>query len=122
MTRKKGLKAPKGKASLRNDPNRTEYLAAGEKEWDGLWKNKTWHWVKRRDLPKGAKIIPTMMVYDNKLDDDGNTIGAKGRIVCLGNLQREGVDYPVFTSATVMNSRTFRACVGMNVMLDDVRM
>ena len=117
MKRPKGMIAPKNLRMAKKDRNATEYLQAGVKEWNGLWENKTWHWVRRQDLPKGARVLPTMMVFDNKKDADGETIGAKARIVALGNLQGPG-DYPEYTSATVMNSKTFKLCLALILVVE----
>ena len=66
MKRPADLLPPKGKAVLK-DPNREEWLQAGRAEWDGLWRNGTWEWVKRSDVPKNHSVIPTMMIYDCKI-------------------------------------------------------
>ncbi|GJX25268.1 putative ribonuclease H-like domain-containing protein [Tanacetum coccineum] len=51
---------------------------------------KVWRLV---DLPKGKHVIGTKWVYRNKKDERGIVVRNKARLVALGYIQEEGIDY-----------------------------
>ncbi|GLJ54154.1 hypothetical protein SUGI_1160360 [Cryptomeria japonica] len=61
-----------------------------EEELDQIKKNKTWELVPRT---KDKNIIGTKWVYRNKLNEEGQIMRKKGKLVCKGYSQEEGVDY-----------------------------
>jgi hypothetical protein len=69
--------------------------------------NGTWSLVSRHSVPKGAKILRTKWVYDDKKGQDGKIVRFKARLTAMGNFQREGVDY-FETYASVMRTKTLR--------------
>ncbi len=71
MSRPGNMPAPRGGRELPKDENRLDYMAAGEAEWRGLWGNETFSWVKRKYLPQGAKVLPTMLIFDNNKISNG---------------------------------------------------
>jgi hypothetical protein len=60
------------------------------KNWTRLKKNQTWKLVPR---PKNKNVIGTKWVYKNKMNENGEVIGNKSRLVCKGYALVEGVDY-----------------------------
>jgi hypothetical protein len=63
--------------------------------------NGKWKLVQRSSLPRGAKILRTKWVYDDKKGPDGEIARYKARLTAMGNFQREGIDY-FETFASVM--------------------
>jgi hypothetical protein len=59
-------------------------------ELDQIEINQTWELVPR---PKDKNVIGTKWVYKNKMNEDGQVIMNKARLVCKGYAQVEGVDY-----------------------------
>ena len=53
-------------------------------------KNKTWTLVPR---PKAKNVIGTKWVFRNKMNEQGEVIRNKERLVCKGCSQKEGIDY-----------------------------
>ena len=63
--------------------------AMGE-ELDQIEKNETWELVPR---PKDKNVIGTKWIFRNKLNEDGQVIRNKARLVCKGYAQIEGIDF-----------------------------
>ena len=59
-------------------------------EIEQIEKNKTWSLVPRLDA---KNVIGTKWVIRNKLDENGEIIMNKARLVCKGYAQVEGIDY-----------------------------
>ena len=59
-------------------------------ELDQIEKNKTWELVPR---PKEKNGIGTKWVFKNKVNEDGEVIRNKARLVCKGYAQVEGIDF-----------------------------
>ena len=53
-------------------------------------RHKVWRLVPR---PPNKSIIGTRWVFRNKLDDSGNIVRNKARLVAQGYSQQEGIDY-----------------------------
>ena len=84
-----------------------QYLDAESEEMVVHQENATWTLVPRHSVPKGAKILRTKWVYDDKKGQDGKIVRFKARLTAMGNFQREGVDY-FETYASVMRTKTLR--------------
>ena len=61
-----------------------------EEEIEQMEKNKIWSLAPR---PEDKNVISTKWVFRNKLDENGEVIRNKGRLVCKGYAQEEGIDY-----------------------------
>jgi hypothetical protein len=59
-------------------------------ELDQIEKNQTWELVLR---PKNKNVIGTKWMYKKKMNENGQVIRNKARLVCKGYPQVEGVDY-----------------------------
>jgi hypothetical protein len=66
------------------------WVKAMNEELDQIEKNKTWDLVPR---PNDKNVIGTKWVYRNKLNEDGQIVRNKARLVCKGYAQVEGVDF-----------------------------
>ena len=52
--------------------------------------NNTWELVPR---PKDKNFIGTKWVFKNKMDEKGEVVRNKARLICKGYSQKEGIDY-----------------------------
>ena len=66
------------------------WVKAMEEEMSQIEKNKTWELVPH---PKDKNIIGTKWVFKNKMNEEGQVIRNKARLVCKGYSQIEGVDF-----------------------------
>ena len=66
------------------------WVKAMNEELDQIEKNKTWELVPR---PKDKNVIGTKWVFKNKVNEDGEVIRNKARLVCKGYAQVEGIDF-----------------------------
>ena len=67
-------------------------------------KNDTWEFVPR---PKDKNVIGTKWVFRNKMNEQGEVIRNKARLVCKGYSQQEGIDYEE-TYALVVRMKVLR--------------
>eukprot|EP00253_Pinus_taeda_P030269 PITA_30269 len=61
-----------------------------DEELEQIEKNETWDLVPR---PKEKNVIGTKWVFKNKLNENGEVIRNKARIVCKGYAQQEGIEF-----------------------------
>eukprot|EP00253_Pinus_taeda_P033280 PITA_33280 len=61
-----------------------------DEELEQIEKNNTWELVPR---PKDKNVIGTKWVFKNKLNENGEVIRNKSRLVCKGYAQQEGIDF-----------------------------
>ena len=61
-----------------------------EEELDQIEKNETWELVP---VPNNKNVIGTKWVFRNKMNEDGQVIRNKARLVCKGYAQIEGIDF-----------------------------
>ena len=61
-----------------------------KEELDQIEKNGTWESVPR---PKNKNLIGTKWVFKNKMNEQGEVVRNKARLVCKGYSQQEGIDY-----------------------------
>ena len=66
------------------------WVKAMNEEFDQIEKNQTWDLVPR---PKDKNAIGTKWVFKNKMNEDGQVVRNKARLVCKGYAQVEGVDF-----------------------------
>ena len=59
-------------------------------ELDQIEKNHTWELVTR---PRDKNVIGTKWIFKNKLNENGDVIRNKARLVCKGYAQQEGIDF-----------------------------
>ena len=53
-------------------------------------KKKVWRLIPN---PKDASVVTLKLVFQNKLDKEGNVIRSKAQLVVKGFCQEEGIDY-----------------------------
>eukprot|EP00253_Pinus_taeda_P008857 PITA_08857 len=61
-----------------------------DEELEPIEKNNTWELVPR---PKDKNVIWTKWIFKNKLNENGDVIRNKARLVCKGYAQQEGIDF-----------------------------
>ena len=61
-----------------------------KKELDQIVKNETWQLVPK---PKVKNVIGTKWVFRKKMNEKGEVVRNKERIVCKGYSRQEGIDY-----------------------------
>ena len=66
------------------------WLKSMNEELDQIEKNDTWELVPR---PTNKNVIGSKWVYKNKMNDQGNIVRNKARLVCKGYAQIEGLDF-----------------------------
>ncbi|KAJ1685792.1 hypothetical protein LUZ63_017182 [Rhynchospora breviuscula] len=78
---------PKSFKEANVDPN---WIVAMQDELNQFERNQVWELVP---LPSGKQVIGTKWVYRNKLDEIGNVVRNKARLVAQGFKQQEGIDF-----------------------------
>ena len=66
------------------------WINAMKKELDQIEKNNTWELVLR---PKDKNVVGTKWIFRNKMNEQGEVVRYKARLVCKGYSQQEGIDY-----------------------------
>jgi hypothetical protein len=66
------------------------WVKAMNDELDQIEKNNTWEMVHR---PEGKNIIASKWIFKNKLNEQGQVVKNKARLVCKGYAQIEGLDF-----------------------------
>jgi hypothetical protein len=66
------------------------WVKAMNDELDQIEKNNTWEMVHR---PEGKNIIGSKWIFNNKLNEQGQVVMNKERLVCKGYAQIEGLDF-----------------------------
>eukprot|EP00253_Pinus_taeda_P002778 PITA_02778 len=61
-----------------------------DEELEQIEKNKTWELVPR---PKDKNVIGTKWIFKNKLNENGDVIRNKARLVCKGYAQQKGIEF-----------------------------
>jgi hypothetical protein len=59
-------------------------------ELDQIEKNNTWEMVQN---PKGKNVIGSKWIFKNKMNEQGQVVRNKARLVCKGYAQIEGLDF-----------------------------
>ena len=90
----------------RTAPDWEEFREAGLKEFTELSSKHMWDVIKRGDVPKGKRILPSTLVMKRKRYPDGRLRKYKARFCVWGDLQVKGSDYfetyaPVVQMSTV---------------------
>jgi hypothetical protein len=67
-----------------------DWIKSMNEELDQIEKNQTWELVPR---PKNKNVIGTKWIFKNKLNENGEIIKNKARLVCKGYSQVEGIDF-----------------------------
>ena len=92
-------------------------------ELDQIEKNNTWELIP---IPTGKNVIGTKRIFKNKLNEQGQIIRNKARLVCKGYSQIEGLDYdetfsPVARMESIRMFLAFSCCHDFKVYKMDVK-
>jgi hypothetical protein len=86
---------------------------AMDEELDQIEKNDTWELVPR---PKDKNVIDTKWVYKNKLNEDGQVIRNKARLVCKGYAQVEGIEFEeTFAPVAILEVLEYNGCAHLTI-------
>jgi hypothetical protein len=66
------------------------WVKAMNEELDQIEKNNTWEMVQR---PKGKNVIGSKWIFKNKMNEKGQVVRNKARLVCKGYAKIEGLDF-----------------------------
>eukprot|EP00253_Pinus_taeda_P030607 PITA_30607 len=66
------------------------WVNAMDKELKQIEKNNTWELVPR---PKYKNVIGTKWIFKNKVNENGDVVRNKARLVCKEYAQQEGIDF-----------------------------
>jgi hypothetical protein len=102
-----GVSIPAHYGAAMASPQRTEWTAATQKEYDGFLLRQVFDWVKLSTLPTATHILGCQWVFDIKRCFDGTIARFKARLVVRGDQQQYGVDFTETFSA-VVKSTTLR--------------
>lgn len=80
-------------------------------EYKSLLENKTWILVPR---PQNKKVLSNRWVFKTKVNQKGEVVKFKARLVVRGHTQREGVDYEE-TFAPITRYETIRTLLAASV-------
>jgi hypothetical protein len=74
-----------------NEANKDDHwVKAMNDELDQIEKNNTWEMVQRLE---GKNVIGSKWIFKNKLNEKGQVIRNKARLVCKGYAQIEGLNF-----------------------------
>src|ERR1044072_316464 len=77
-------------------------------------RNDVWDLVQK---PKGVHVIGTEWVFRNKLNEKGEVVRNKARLVAQGYIQQEGIDY-IETFAAVARLEAIRLLISFSINHD----
>ena len=78
---------PKNTKEAENDPN---WINAMQKELNQFKRTNVWTLVER---PYDNNVIETKWIFKNKLDEHGDVVRNKAKLVAQKYSQEEGIDY-----------------------------
>ena len=81
-----------------------------DEELDQIEKNDTWELVPR---PLDKNVIGTKWIFKNKLNENGEVIRNKARLVRKGYAQQEGIDFEE-TFAPISNFEAMRMFLSLS--------
>ena len=106
------VKVPKHFGEAMTSAQKPSWLEAITSEHDGLLSRDVYEWVRRADLPQGARVLGSRWVFDIKRMSDGVIARFKARLVVRGDQQKQGVDFGETYSA-VVGSTTLRVLLSI---------
>ncbi|EGD76335.1 hypothetical protein PTSG_11675 [Salpingoeca rosetta] len=106
-------------------PDSEEWRQAILDEFAAMQANDVYDVVPRADLPKGHKLLRSMVIFRKKRDDQGKVIKYKARWVAKGYSQVHGVNYtdtfaPTATISAIRTTLAMAVARGMDIQQMDV--
>jgi len=108
----KNLKAPINFKDIFNKIDKREWLEAVDNELNNMRKMNVYTPVE--NIPEGANVITPRWIFTYKLDENGNLMKRKARIVARGCSQQEGVDF-FKTFSPTLRQDSFRIFISFAV-------
>lgn len=105
------LDVPENFKDIYGRPDKDEWFFAVNEELKSMQDNNVWEIVTP---PKGAKLLSSKWVFRTKMDENGNLVRHKARLVVKGFLQKEGIDYNE-TYSPVAKLTTIRIVLAVGV-------
>ena len=102
-----GKTTPLTMNEAKRSPEWELWLESMKKEFNALQEMGVFGLVKRKDLPKKARVVKTKWVYKIKQNSDGSISKYKSQLVAQGFLLRWGIDY-YDTYSSVVGYNTLR--------------
>ena len=106
---KGGVDVPQSRKQAMKSASWSDFLTAERTELAAFDEFDVWELVPR---PSNANVVGVRWVYDVKVDELGNVLRYKARLVAQGFSQREGIDYNE-TFAPTMHIKTARALLAI---------
>ena len=106
-------------------PEADEWRTAILNEMVAMRENSVFEEVVAEDVPRGTKLLQSMIIFKKKLDDKGNVVKYKARWVAKGYSQTKGVNYdetfaPTATITAIRLLLSMACQRGMNIQQMDV--
>ncbi|XP_070035895.1 uncharacterized mitochondrial protein AtMg00820-like [Nicotiana tomentosiformis] len=101
----------------------SHWISAMKEELDQFERNKVWELVPK---PQNSSVVGTKWVFRNKLNESGQVIRNKARLVAQGYSQHKGIDYdetfaPVARLESIRILLAFTAHKGFKLFQMDVK-
>ena len=105
---------PKDFTEARKHPKWQEYLEATKREMLAHHRNRSFEVISSVDIPSGANVINTAIIYTNKIDGITQKEIVKARLCAKGYAQIYGVDFTE-TYAPTVDANCIRGCIAFAV-------
>jgi hypothetical protein len=96
---------------------KADWKESYDREMGSREENGTWILVKKTELPTGANVLKSGIVFDKKLNANNEVDSYKTRVVCKGYAQVRGVDY-LETHSPVPNQEAISTGLSVGVKMN----
>lgn len=115
---------PRSLREAKASPEWTQWKDAVDEELHSIAEQGTWSPVE--NVPKGARVLSTKLIFKKKRDEHGRVTRYKARLVVRGYLQKQHIDYddafaPVVSRTTVRMVFAIAAAGGLIFETVDIK-